>query len=262
MFPVLFSIGPLTLHTYGLFIAIAIVAGILITIPTGKSYGMTAQQIIDMGFIMILSGIIGSRLVYILINFSYYISHPLDIFKIWQGGLVFSGALIAVILVITWYVWRSNYTLWQIGDLWAPAAAIGQGIGRIGCFMAGCCYGKPTDVAWGVVFTDPQSIATLNIPLHPTQLYSSLSGFIIFFVLMILKAKKKFDGQVLLWFMILHSTSRLYIERFRGDDRGLIMNDWSVTQLLTIIILIASVVMLIILKSMYEKKIVNDEAPK
>lgn len=257
MFPVLFSIGPLTLHTYGLFIAIAIIVGILITIPTGKSYGMDPQQVIDMGFIMILSGIIGSRLIYVLINFSYYVSHPLDIFKIWQGGLVFSGALIAVVLVIFWYVRHTSLNLWQTGDLWAPAAAIGQATGRIGCFMAGCCYGKPTDVAWGVVFTDPRSIARLNIPLHPTQLYSSLSCFIIFFVLMILKAKKKFDGQVLLWYLILHSTGRLYLERFRGDDRGLIMNDWSVTQLFTIIILIASVVTLLILKSRHEKKIDN-----
>ncbi len=107
---------------------------------------------------------------------------------------------------------------------------------------------------WGVVFTDTRSLAPLNIPLHPTQLYSSLSGVIIFIILMILNAKKKFEGQVLLWFLILHSTGRLLIERFRGDDRGLILGtNLSVTQFLAIIILIGSVVALFIIKSRREK---------
>ena len=262
MFPVLFSIGPVTLHTYGLLIAIAIVVGILITVYIGKSYGMNPQQVIDMGFIMILAGIIGSRIAYVLINFSYYTAHPLDIFKIWQGGLVFSGGLIAVILVIAWHVRRNRYSIWQIGDIWSPAAAIGQGIGRIGCFMAGCCYGKPTDVPWAIVFTDPRSIANdwLNVPLHPTQIYSSISSFIIFIVLMILNTKKKFDGQVFLWFLILHSTGRLFVERYRGDDRGLVMNGWTTTQLLAILILMASVITLIFLKSRYERQTNSSES--
>jgi phosphatidylglycerol:prolipoprotein diacylglycerol transferase len=251
MFPVLFSIGPFTLHTYGLFVAMGIVAGILVTIRIGKSQGIGTQQIVDMDLIIIFSGIIGSRLAYIIMNFSYYKTNLMDILKLWHGGLVFSGGLIAVLFAIVLYTWRRNFNIWQIGDLCSPAAAIGQSIGRIGCFMAGCCYGKPTDVPWAVVFTDPRSLAWLkNIPLHPTQLYSSLSGLIIFIVLMILSAKKKFEGQVLLWFLILHSTQRLLIERFRGDDRGLIPgSDWSVTQLLTTIILIGSVVTLFIIKS-------------
>jgi phosphatidylglycerol:prolipoprotein diacylglycerol transferase len=255
MYPELFSIGPVTIHTYGFFVALGLVAGVLVTIKIGKSQGISAQQVMDMGFIMILSGIIGSRLGYIIIDFSYYSTHPLDIFKLWQGGLVFSGGLIAVVLVILWYARRHDFSLWQIGDLWSPAAAIGQSIGRIGCFMAGCCYGRPTDVPWSVVFTDSRSLAQLNIPLHPTQLYSSLSGLIIFIILMLLNAKKKFKGQVFLWFLILHSTGRLLIERFRGDHRGFILESrWSVTQLMTILILIGSVVTLYIVKSRKEKE--------
>ena len=255
MFPVLFSIGPFTLPTYGLFVAMGIVAGILVTIRIGKSQGIGSQQIVDMGFIIVFSGIIGSRLAFVMMNFSYFKTNPVDIIKLWHGGLVFSGGLIAVLFAVVLYSWRRNLNIWQIGDLYSPAAAIGLGIGRIGCFMAGCCYGKPTDVPWAVVFTDPRSMAwPKNIPLHPTQLYSSLSGFIIFIVIMIISAKKKFEGQVLLWFLILHSTQRLLIERFRGDDRGLIPgSDWSVTQLLTTIILIGSVVALFIVKSRREK---------
>jgi phosphatidylglycerol:prolipoprotein diacylglycerol transferase len=255
MFPVLFSIGPFTLHTYGIFVATGIVAGVLVTIRIGRSRGIMPQNILDMSFIIIFSGIIGSRLLYILMNLSYYGSNPLDMPKLWQGGLVFSGGLLAGLIALIWHARQKDYNLLLLGDIWSPGVAIGQGIGRIGCFMAGCCYGKPTTVAWGVIFTDPRSLARLNIPLHPTQVYSSLSGFVIFIILMILTAKKKFEGQVLLWFLILHSASRLLVERFRGDDRGLIPGtDWSVTQFSTVFILIGAVIMLLIMKTRQEKK--------
>ena len=250
MHPDLFSIGPLTLHTYGLFVALGFMAGILVTIKLGKSAGISSNSVMDMGFIIILSGLIGSRLVYIIIDFSHYISHPLDIFKIWEGGLVFSGGLVAVIIMMLFYVKHHGYNIWTIGDLWAPGAAIGQAIGRIGCFFAGCCYGKPTDVPWGVKFSNPESITPLhNVPIHPTQLYSSLSSLIIFIILIILHSKKKFKGQVFLWFLILHSTARLFLERFRGDPRGMILTEnLTMTQFIAFIILIGAVISLFIFK--------------
>lgn len=255
MFPDLFSIGPLTIHTYGLFVALGFTVGLVVMIRIGRTEGFSSQQIMDVGFIIILWAVIGSRLTYALINFSYYVTHPIDILKIWQGGLVFSGGLIAVVLGMSWYIRRHHLSFWKIGDLCGPAVAIGESIGRIGCFMAGCCYGQPTDLKWGIVFTHPQSLAPLNIALHPTQVYHSLTDLIIFVVLMVLHARKKFEGQVFLWFLILHSAGRLLIERFRGDDRGLIPGtDMSATQLVTILILIGSVVMLFMLKSRKEKE--------
>ena len=255
MYPDLFSIGPLTIHTYGLFVAIGFFVGLVVTVRIGRSEGIAPQQIIDMGFVMILSALIGSRLLYILMNASYYRHEPLGIFKIWQGGLVFSGGIIGVILVMVWYGKRYDLSLWKAGDLWAPAAAVGQGIGRIGCFMAGCCYGRPTDLEWGVVFTHPHSLAPLNVPLHPTQIYSSMGGLIIFFVLLLIHSKKRFDGQVFLWFLILHSGARLVLEHFRGDDRGIFLtSNLSITQFVTTLILIASVVTLITLKSKARKQ--------
>lgn len=250
MFPDLFSIGPLTVHTYGLFLVLGITVGLLVALRLSKSQAMSPQAILDMGFIIILFALLGSRLVYVLMNISYYREHPLDIIKIWQGGLVFSGGLIAVLLVLGWYLRRHHFSFWKIGDIWAPSAAIGQGIGRLGCFTAGCGYGKPTEVKWGVIFTHPDSLAPLNIPLHPTQLYAALSGFIIFAVLIWLHAKKQFEGQVLLWFLILHSTARLFIERFRGDERGFIPgSDMTITQLSTLLILFAAVIALFVRKS-------------
>ncbi len=250
MHPDLFSIGPLTLHTYGFFVALGFIAGIITAIRLGKSAGLTSNNILDMGFVIILSGLIGSRVLFIIINFSDFLSNPLDIFKLWQGGLVFSGGLVTVIIVFILYTRKHKYNIWTTGDLWAPAAAIGEAIGRIGCFFAGCCYGKSCDQPWAVIFTDPKSIAPLNILLHPTQLYSSLSSLIIFIILIVLYSKKKFEGQVLLWFLILHSAARLFLERFRGDSRGIILTDnLTTTQLIALIILLAAVLFLFRLKS-------------
>jgi len=223
----------------------------MITVRLGKAEDISPQQVMDMVFVIVLSAIIGSRVMYVLMNASYYTRAPLDILKIWQGGLVFSGGVIGVVLTMLWYIKRHGFPLGKIADLWAPAIAIGQGIGRIGCFMAGCCYGKPTDLKWGVVFTNPDSLAhPLNVSLHPAQIYSSISGFVIFLVLLLLYSKKKFEGQVFLWFLILHSTARLAIERFRGDDRGLLLgSNMSMTQLVAILILITSVAILIVVKS-------------
>ena len=258
MFPDLFSIGPLTIHTYGLFVALGFVAGIAVTIWLGKSHGMTPQQIMDMGFIIILSGIIGSRLAYILMNFSFYKGNPVEMIRLWNGGLVFSGGLIAVVFAMIWYARHHGLNILEIGDLWSPAAAIGQSLGRVGCFMAGCCYGRPTDIPWSVTFTNPKSLALLNIPIHPAQLYSSLLNLIIFIALLILTFKKTFKGQVFLWFLILHSTARLLLERFRGDDRGFILGtNWTTTQLMASLILLASVVALFVIKTKNERDTVE-----
>ncbi len=260
MHPDLFSIGPLTIPTYGFFVALGFSVALLVTVKIGKARGFESTQIMDMGFIIILCAIIGSRLGYVLLNPSPYIHHPLDIFKTWEGGLVFSGGLVFVVLVMTWYVKRHKLPFWSMADLWAPAIAIGQAIGRIGCFMAGCCFGKPTDVKWCVVFTHPKSLAPHDICLHPTQLYSSLAGFIIFAILMLLTAKKRFDGQVFIWLVILHSSARLFIERFRGDYRGVIPGtEMSVTQLITLLLLIAAVITLFVIKSKREKNLITSK---
>jgi phosphatidylglycerol:prolipoprotein diacylglycerol transferase len=254
MYPDLLHLGPLTIHTYGLLVAIGFTSALLLTIRFGKKEGFPPNQVMDIGFIIILCAVVGSRIAYVLINIGYYLENPLDILKIWQGGLVFSGGLIFVSFAMAWYLRRHSLSFWRVGDICAPAMALGQAIGRMGCFMAGCCYGKPTDLIWGVVFTHPNSLAPLHIPLHPTQLYAALSGFFIFGILLLLYRRKTFEGQIFLWFVILHSTGRMLIERYRGDDRGLIPNsEMTATQGVTLCILISAVVGLYILKSRQEK---------
>jgi phosphatidylglycerol:prolipoprotein diacylglycerol transferase len=255
MFPDLISIGPFTIHTYGFFVAVGFAVGILTAVRIGKSQGIPSQQVMDMAFVMIVWAIIGSRLFYVFINFSYYKAHLLDTIKLWQGGLVFSGGLVATAAAMLWYLRRHHLSFWTTGDLWAPSLAFGQAIGRIGCFMAGCCYGQPTGTRWGVVFTNPKSLAPLNIPLYPTQVFEAFSLFAVFLILIFLHGKRKFEGQVFLWYLILHSTARLFVERFRGDDRGLVPGtEMSATQLVAILILVGSVVLLFTLRSRWEKK--------
>ncbi|MFP3928950.1 MAG: prolipoprotein diacylglyceryl transferase [Desulfobacteraceae bacterium] len=249
MHPDLFSLGPLTIHTYGLFVALGFASAIWVSVWIGKNEGLTAQQVLDIGFLIVVWAIIGSRLLYILMNPGHYLEHPLDILKIWSGGLVFSGGLAAVVIVMIFYLRRRGVSVLKAGDILAPGIALGQGVGRIGCFMAGCCYGKPADVPWAVVFTDPKSLAPLNTPLHPTQLYSMGAAFALFGILLFIRSRKRFQGQVFIWFLILHSTARLAVERFRGDDRGLIPGtEMSVTQLVTLLVLLGAVAALYFLK--------------
>lgn len=250
MYPDLISIGPFTIHTYGLLVAAGLVAALLVTVRMGEHCGIAAQQVMDMAFAVILCAILGSRVAYILTEFSFYRHHPLETLKIWEGGLVFSGGLISGFLAMLSFAWIKKLSLWKLADMSAPGLALGQGIGRIGCYMAGCCYGRPTDAVWGVVFRHPESLAPLNISLHPTQLYAALSGLILFAILFVLHKRRAFEGQVSLWYLILNSTSRLLVERFRGDDRGLIPGSaMTVTQLVTTLILIAAVITLLVLNS-------------
>jgi phosphatidylglycerol:prolipoprotein diacylglycerol transferase len=250
MFPDLFSLGPVTVHTYGISVALGLTAAFAITIRLSRSYGFGYQQVIDMGFVGIIAGVVGSRLLFVLIHPSHFWARPLEILEIWEGGLVFSGGLVTVGGFMLFYSRRHPLPFLRIGDLWTPGVALGQAIGSIGCFMAGCCYGRPLYAPWRVVFTNPNSLAPLNIPLHPAQIYSALSGFLIAAVLLVLHRRKKFEGRILLWFLILHSTSSLLVERFRGDSRGVISGtEMSVTQLIALVLLIVSVAALMALTS-------------
>jgi phosphatidylglycerol---prolipoprotein diacylglyceryl transferase len=254
MAPDLLSIGSITIHTYGLLAVAGIIIAFLVALDLGKTQGLSTQKIMDMGFVALFSAALGSRLFYVLMNFPHYSRYPLDALKIWQGGLVFSGGLLTAILAITWYGRRQGLSPLLIGDLWAPAASIGQAVGDLGCLAAGCCYGKPTHAPWGIVFTDPNSLAPTHLALHPSQIYSSVSGAFIFLTLLLLSSKKMFTGQVFLWFLILHSFSQLFLDRFRGDYRGMFLNTpMTITQSVSLLLLTSSVVAVIVLSLLHRE---------
>ena len=248
MHPILFKIGPITIYTYGVLIATAFFLGLALAARQARVEGEDPQKIMDLSFYILISAIAGSRLLYIVVEYKEYISNPLRIFKVWEGGLVFYGGFIMAMAVVIIYVKKNEMSLWKVGDILAPSVAIGQGVGRLGCFFAGCCYGRETDVPWAVIFKNPNTLAPMDVHLHPTQLYDSANGFIIFAILLILRKFKKFDGQLFWTYTLLYAVGRFIVEIFRGDERGFVTASLSTSQFIAIPLFAVSIVMLIKLK--------------
>jgi phosphatidylglycerol:prolipoprotein diacylglycerol transferase len=249
MYPILFQVNGLTIHTYGLFIAAGFLLGLAIAMKEARREGMDPQMILDLGFYLIFSAIVGARLFYVLQNPLYYLNDPLEIIKVWHGGLVFYGGFFLALIVCIFYLKRHRLPLAKTCDLFAPSLAAGEFLGRLGCFFAGCCYGKETNLPWGVTFTNPESLARVGVPLHPTQIYSSLLALLTFFILLYLKRHKSFEGEIAWFYILLYSIARLVVEYFRGDQRGFIMDETiSLAQGIALIMGILSAFMLFYLR--------------
>lgn len=204
-------------------LAAAFFLALALAIRQARKEGITSERIVDLSLYLLVAAIVGSRLLFVFTDLHYYMENPLRIFKLWEGGLVFYGGLILGIPVGIYYIKKHDLPLWKVGDILAPSIAIAQAVGRLGCFSAGCCYGKPSDLPWAVTFRDLDSLARLNIPLHPTQLYESSGTFIIFLFLIFMRKKKSFDGQLFWLYVLLYSILRFFIEFFRGDEiRGML----------------------------------------
>lgn len=245
MYPILLEFGFIKIFTYGLLVATGFFAAILLASHLGKKEGLDPQKIIDLCFYLLVSSLLGARLMYVIVEHKYFFANPLEIFKFWKGGLVYYGGLIFAMIVAVLYMKKKEMPVWKVADILAPSIAIGQAIGRWGCFFAGCCYGVKTGVPWAIVFTDPNSLAPLGIPLHPTQIYLSLNAVVIFSILMWLSKRKSFDGQIIWAYGVLYSIGRFLIEYLRGDDRGYAIESlFSTSQFIGIIFFGISVFML------------------
>ena len=254
MYPILFRLGGLNIYAYGFFLILGlVVAGILAILKVRKEgLHIPFERVADLFFYTVLSALIGSRILFVLINFDAYRENPLQILKIWEGGLVFYGGLILAIGVSIGYMHWYRLPIWKLFDLVSPLIALGLFFGRIGCFFAGCCYGKETSLPWGVIFTTPNSLARLNVPLHPTQLYDAANALAVFLFLTWKEKRKAFDGQISFLFLLFYSTTRFFIEMLRGDPRGFLFQDLlSTSQGIGIFLAILSIFMLFFLKKRY-----------
>ncbi len=218
MYPVLFHIGPLTLYTYGLFVAL----GFMTLMGVSRKYadGISSETLGDLLVVILISALIGARLLYVILNFEAYRHHLLDILKVWNGGLVFFGGFLATVPAVALYLKIKGLNIWKTADSLSPGLALGHAVGRLGCFFAGCCYGKECSLPTAVRFTHPESLAPLNVGLHPTQIYEVCSNLVLFIILVRLRKKKGPRGMVFLIYIILYSLFRSVIEFFRGDFRG------------------------------------------
>ena len=223
MYPDLLTIGTFTIHTYGVCIALGALLGILLISREAKKQGYNQQQILDLAFYLLIAAIIGSRVFYILLNANYYLQHPLEIVMIWRGGLVFYGGFLFAFATCFLYLKKQHLPFLKTCDILVPGLVLGEVFGRIGCFFAGCCYGKVTSLPWSVIFNHPHTLAETGIPLHPTQLYAALKALLVFIIVMSFRRWKKRDGQIIGLYILLYAIGRLIIEPLRGDERGLLI---------------------------------------
>lgn len=216
----------ITVHTYGFFIALGALLGYLfLSSQMKKKFGVPKEEAQNLFIYLALGGFVGGKLFFYFENPSYYFGTPSNMLKNLGGGFVFYGSLIFDIPIVIWFIRKHKIPAMQMLDLIAITTCIVHIFGRMGCFGAGCCHGLPTDVIWSVVFTDPECLAKpLNTPLHPTQLYSVLLIGSILLILLWLRTRQKFDGQLFLVYIILYAIGRSIIEVFRGDfKRGFII---------------------------------------
>lgn len=236
MFPTLLKIGPLTLRTYGLFVAIGFFAAMQYLLRRGKSAGVSEGHILDIILYTIVIGLLGARITYVIINWSFYAHRFSDIFKVWEGGLVFYGGfLTGLATVIGYTAFHKELRLWSIFDLFAPAIALGHVFGRLGCLFAGCCYGLPTSLPWALRFSNPQSLSPLNVALHPTQLYEALGNLAIFVVLDRYNRSRHPEGYAFGAYLAMYAVLRFLIEFVRGDERGGLLWGLSPSQITAIV---------------------------
>ena len=268
--------APLTLplHTYGLAMAAAFVVAMWLAGRSAARAGLDKERVMDLCFWILVSAMVGSRLLFIVVNWDQYARNPWAILAVWNGGLVFYGGFLAAVFCSAWYLRRHRMKFFPVADALIPSVAIGHAIGRLGCFAAGCCWGGTCDphLAWAARFP-PESIvyqsqlashliasgAPHTLPIHPTQLYESLGELCIFAVLTLWRTRKRFQGELLALYLVLYAPLRAVVETLRGDEeRGRVFsfvgpaarNAWwnlSTSELISVGVFAAGVALLVVL---------------
>ena len=257
MHPVLFEIFGYPIHSYSTLMMIGCVVGLWMSVRYGEQMGYERGLVYDLCWWLIVGGYLGARLVFMVVNWEshwypcvdpsfYQANYPADpitgrdctrLLYFWSGGLVFYGAFIGGFLTLVWFTRREKLAILPLADLLLPSFALGQFFGRLGCLSAGCCFGKHTTLPWGIDFPRrsmvfhqhlEQGLVQAGDPgplaVHPTQLYDSLYGLLIFVLLIWIRQRKRYHGQVFIWWLFLYPLFRSIVEIFRGDlDRGFVI---------------------------------------
>jgi len=242
MYPILFSIGPVNIYGYGFMIAVGILAAFYVATKRAPGFDLDPDTVLNIGLVGAICGFIGAKILFCIVEYESFLADPLGTF-ISGNGFVVYGGIIGGVIGALYYCKRKKHDFLRYFDLIMPSIALAQGFGRIGCFLAGCCYGMETDLPVGVVFTHSE-LAPNGVKLLPTQLMSSAGDFIIAIVLVILAKKISEKGKIGILYVILYSLGRFIIEFFRNDARGSV-GSLSTSQFISIFTLIAGVIIYI-----------------
>ncbi len=259
MHPVLFSVDlfgvlkePWALHNYGVLIAVGFLLAMVLSARQAKREGEDPDRIIDLAFYVLLAGLVGARLVFIVTDLRAYLDDPLRVLKFWLGGLVWYGGFIGAAAYIAYYCKRERLPFFKYVDIIIPSMARAHAFGRLGCLAAGCCFGAPTEQPWGIVFPHGSAVhraqqsarliefSDAPLPVHPTQLYEAGAELLLFALLLFLRPYKRFHGQLFLVWLAIYPVLRSLIEVFRGDAiRGVYI--LSTSQYISILVALAAV---------------------
>jgi phosphatidylglycerol:prolipoprotein diacylglycerol transferase len=247
-------LGAATIYTYGVLLAAAYLVGLKLAMVRARARGLDQTRVLDLGIYIIISALVGAKLLLLITDLDTYTSNPRELVSLARSGGVFYGGLILAVVVALLYIRRIGLPLWTTCDVFAPGIALGHVVGRLGCFFAGCCFGKPTDLPWGITFTDPFAAANvgtpLNVPLHPTQLYEAgAEGLILILLLATETRGRRFPGRTFWLYMLLYAISRYVIEMYRGDlGRGTVFEIFSTSQFISLLLVPLSIAMLLYLR--------------
>lgn len=218
MYPILIQLGSFQLRTYGVIVALSFLLALWLSAREAKRKGLDPALIQDFAFYAFLGGIAGARIYFVVFSDpAYFLDRPWEILAVWHGGLGVIGALIGGLLTALWYCRKKNLSFWRLADVLAPGIILGQAAGILACLATGDSYGRPTDLAWAITYTDPRAMAPRNIALHPVEFYEMAAYFLVFLIVWSARAKSKFEGSVFLTYLAGYGVARLFVEFFRGN---------------------------------------------
>lgn len=247
MYPVLFQLGNFELRSYGVFVALSFFIGLWLSTKEAERKGIDRRVIQDFAFYALLGGIIGARIYFILFSDpAYFLRNPWEILAIWHGGIGIIGSILGGFLAALWYCRKKNLSFWRFADILAPGIPLGLTVGQFACLLNGDSWGKPTDLPWAITYTDSRSLAPLNVPLHPIEIYEMVAYFLVFLLVWGTRKKYRTDGFAFFTYLVGYGVARFSVEFFRGHPA---MFAWNIpaAQVFSVALILASMTAIFLL---------------
>jgi phosphatidylglycerol---prolipoprotein diacylglyceryl transferase len=218
MYPILFDFGGFQVRSYGVIVALSFLVALWMSTREANRNGLDPKLLQDFSIYALLGGVIGARLYFVLFSEpAYFLKHPAELLAVWNGGLGLIGSLIGGFLAALWFCRKHSIPFLKLVDTLTPGMALGQTFGQFACLFNGDSYGKPTNLPWAITFTDPRSMAPLNIPLHPIEIYEMAAYFLVFLLVRRMRRDYDIDGFIFFIYLAGYGTARFILDFFRGD---------------------------------------------